>query len=126
MKRKATTVTDFDSMETEYLASALEWGHYQSQRNFRAGNSAATKLEKLGKQLRENTMGQESILRLMTHESDFVKVWAAKDGLMCVPDQALEVLKCIGSQPGLLGTSARTVISEWESGALFKPTPKSV
>lgn len=120
MKHNETSMADINSMRAEYLASALEWGRYQAQRNFRAGNNAATKLEKLGKLLRENPTGQEWILRLMNHESDFVKVWAAKDGLKCAPDQALEVLKCIGSQPGLLGTSARTVISGWESGALFK------
>ena len=103
----------------DYLLNAVSYGNTQRARDFTSGNKFATKLEKLGKQLRIEPDGQTYLLSLLNNEDMYVRVWAAKDCLFFNSTEAVSVLEALGKIEGLFGTGARITLSEWRAGRLF-------
>lgn len=107
-------------MIERYQSSAISYGDTQRSRDFSAGNEFADELERLGKQLRDADRGQQLLRGLLQHPDPYVRVWAAKDCLAFAPDLAISALEELGRISGVLGTTARTTLSEWRAGRLFK------
>lgn len=111
-------MTDINTFSEEYLSSALMFGKAQREPDFRTGNKFAERLEYLGPALRASEEGRRQLLRLMEHPDLYVQLWAARDCLPFSPEAAAIALRKLGSEKGLLATSAQITLSEWESGRL--------
>ena len=104
----------------EFCAAAIEKGDFASpashDRKLHAAMSRAVqKLHSLG------ASGAEALRALLQHESPHVRSWVAAELLAAGDKTAKPVLEALASNPGLLGTSANTVLREYEKGRLRSP-----
>lgn len=68
--------------------------------------------------LRDSDDGRRVIEDPMSHESPTVRGWSAAHVLLWNPDAARPVLTALAGEGGLAGLSAKTTLSEFDSGQL--------
>jgi hypothetical protein len=61
-------------------------------------------------------IGQIQLIKLIGHESPFVKLWASTHGLRIDENKSVECLNRLSKEKGFLGFDAKMVLSEWKKG----------
>lgn len=102
----------------QYLIAATRFGITHKERDFRAGNRYADKLQSLGARMRIVAEGQGKLIELLLSDDPYVNLWAAKDCLFFAPERAFPVLERIAQLGGLISLSATTTLDEWRKGRL--------
>ena len=104
----------------EFCAAAVEKGDFASpaKRDHQLHDAmaqAVTKLRSFG------GPGSVALRTLLKHESQHVRSWAATELLAAGDEAARPVLEALTSKPGLVGSDAKIVLREYESGRLRSP-----
>ncbi|HEY6094999.1 MAG TPA: HEAT repeat domain-containing protein [Gallionellaceae bacterium] len=108
------------SIIAEFCEAAIEKGDFEStpkldrELHSRMAKSIS-RLNSLGE------AGLRSIEALLKHQSPYVRSWAAAELLANGNEKAIPVLIGLTNQGGLIATSSRMVLQEYEAGMLRSP-----
>jgi hypothetical protein len=109
-----------DKMIEEYISLAIIHGESTLSGDYKRGNKAFFKMEKLVKEIKES---DDTIKRqfysLLQHDNDNVKTWTASYLLGTFESKALQALKeVVKKSQGIISFNAETTIKEWRKGCL--------
>jgi hypothetical protein len=110
--RSLTTAQLLDA----YRAAADLHGRSTKSGNFRAVNGAAWRLAEFNKEIQHRgAEAEEEFLRMLSDQSDYVRVWCASHSLGFRPDLGEAVLTSLVSSGGHIGLSAEVTLREWRA-----------
>ncbi len=105
-----------------YVESAINHGNSTMQGDSKLANKSYDEIIKNIKNLR--TFGDEGNLKLeklLKHDNESVRLWAATHSLKCNEKQAKSTLGSLAKSEGILSFNAEMVIIEWNAGRLDIP-----
>jgi hypothetical protein len=102
-----------------YEKAAVDHGKYIKNGNSAACNRAYDRMHRALKELRtQPDRGETTLLGLVKHPDESVRVAAATHLLSLKPDVAIPVLERVASGSGLVAFDAFMVLKEWRKGRL--------
>jgi len=99
-----------------YEQTALQWGQLQS--DSAKANGVFEENHSIYKSLRNHEEGRVAIARLMTHDSEAVRLLAATHSLAWEPEVATATLDAIERAGGLPGVTANYTLRSYRAGQL--------
>lgn len=118
--KKERIALDEESIEREYLETALRRSHLLTINDTKAANKEFDKLHHLlNKYVRLLPDRGEKVLKSIAQNSNLdVRIEAAAALLAVDESYAIELLEAIASDPGLHGFTASMTLMEWKKGSL--------
>ncbi|RYZ42733.1 MAG: DUF2019 domain-containing protein [Myxococcaceae bacterium] len=109
-----------DDLEAAYAEAAVRQGRASLEDDFRTANAQQKTIVAVRGELRSRgEEGQASLLRLLGHHEQDVRVWAASHVLSFAPAQAEEVLeRACQASPSPSRLNAEMTLREWRAGRL--------
>ncbi|WP_372241064.1 DUF2019 domain-containing protein [Corallococcus terminator] len=107
-------------LEAAYAEAAVRQGRASLEGDFRTANAQQKTLVAVWGELRtRGEEGQASLLRLLDHQEQDVRVWAASHALSFAPARAEEVLeRACHASPSPSRLNAEMTLREWRAGRL--------
>lgn len=103
----------------DYVAAAEEHGAATDSANSDKANSAAKQISRDWDALRASKGNWiVEFLKLLVHESKWVRLWAASHALNVSPGRAAPVLEQLAAERGLHAFDAKMALRTWEAGKL--------
>jgi Domain of unknown function (DUF2019) len=107
------------STAEKYVQAAIEHGQYIKVGKSAASNRAHDRLHRALRELRaEPDRGETTLLGMLRHADESVRVWAATHLLPLNPDAAIPALEGVARGPGFIAFEALMVLKEWRAGRL--------
>ena len=111
---------DISEAVKQFCNAAIEKGNFASPA--KRDKALHTQLASSVKLLREKGVpGTIAFEELLKHESPHVRCWVASELLAAGITKAIPILDELSLEVGLLGTSARMVLQQYEAGRLRSP-----
>ena len=113
-----------DSMKLvyQYANAAEQHGIATVEGDYKSANRSHNRvLEALHRLDECEPDGRRRLDCLLGHSSSNVRVWAATHLLAVETERAIAALNEVAVQNGIIGGTARTVLSEWKNGTLRIP-----
>ena len=105
-----------------YADAAAEHGEGILMFNHRRANPSADTVASIYRELRRRgPVAQGALLALLDHPHRGVRGWAAAHALEFSAAEGERVLRRLAGFPDILGLQSKTVLTEWERGALTFP-----
>lgn len=120
MTKKAPAEPSTFELASQYEQAGLVLASTETTNDYRKGNRQHDKLVKLGRALRQkDAEGRAALLRLMSNESNWVRLYAACEVLRFAPREAEVALEQLASGPrGSCRFTAEVTLQEWRNGTL--------
>ena len=104
-----------------YINNAKDYG-MSSIEDYKRVNRAHDKIVKAYLCLKqEGPDGILELIKLLDHENDSVRSWAATHCLFHNPEKAVPILENIAKSKGVIAFDAEMVLKEWRAGRLKGP-----
>jgi hypothetical protein len=112
--------SEMSDLISEYISLAISHGESTLSGDFKNGNKAYRKMEKIVEAIRNSDeMIRKQFYILMYHENDNVKTWTASYLLGTYENEALEALtKIARNSKNIFSFNAEMTIKEWKLGNL--------
>jgi hypothetical protein len=111
------------SSKDRYIAEVAEHGRCTESGDYKRGNAAFDRMKIALAELRRSPdRGESTLIELLDHPNEWVKVGAATHLLPLRADLSIAVLEALASErQGMIGFDAEMVLREWRAGSLKVP-----